>query len=169
MFRKFINSLLRLILIAVFVLVAAHINVRAYGGSGKARISNDDYIEKAASRRKEGRYEEAALNAKMAVEADPDDPRGYGILAEIYRSQGKYDEAIDQFSKVMELESTSIPNLFGMVRLLDEARGIDAAVQYLDGWIRNNTQHSSRNEAENLLKTLQDAKAAGRTKFFQHD
>jgi tetratricopeptide (TPR) repeat protein len=168
MYKKdiILHAPLTVVLIVAIVLVT-YTKIWSQDKSKEVQISNDPYIESAATHRKRGEYEEAVLNAEKAIEIDPQDPRGYGILADIYRRQGRYSEAIEQYKKVMELEPTSIPNLFGMVRLLDEASGIDDAIQYLSEWIHKNPHHSSLNEAEGLLENLKNAKTAGKKKFFE--
>lgn len=167
MSKKTMSRLLCLVLITPIIVLVPYTKSWAQEKSQEVTISSDPYIESAATHRKQGEYEEAVVNAKKAIEIDPQDPRGYGILASIYRSQGRYSEAVDQFKKVMELEPTSIPNLFGMVRLLDEATGIDDAIRYLDEWLQKNPEHSSRNEAENLLENLKNARADGKKRFFE--
>lgn len=67
-----------------------------------------------------GRYEEALVHARRAIEMDPRFARAYNNLAIIYRLMGRFQDAAETGLKRDELNGVPAPVLAGMRRALDE-------------------------------------------------
>lgn len=130
--RSQIAISLAAILITVMVLVF-HSQSQSDGD-----LSNDMYIERASAYFLDGRFEEGILEAKKAIELDPNDPRGYNFLVANYAGLGNYSEAIKTSEKLinmLEAERTfDVNTVMRHAALLEVGSSHDEAIKFLENY-----------------------------------
>lgn len=101
-------------------------------------LSNDMYIERASAYFLDGRFEEGILEARKAIELDPNDPRGYNFLVANYAGLGNYPEAIKASEKLINmLEADRTLDVNTVIRhaaLLEVSSSHDEAIKFLENY-----------------------------------
>ncbi len=90
-----------------------------------------------------GRYSEIEDIYKEVISKNPKDPASYLSLAELYKKQGKLDQAIELCKKVLDNNPDSLQCRYLMVQLLqekgEESPALQEAIQILDKQIKKET------------------------------
>jgi tetratricopeptide (TPR) repeat protein len=99
----------------------------------------------ANSLRRMGRYTEAEKIALKLIEIRPTLSSNYALLAQIYHSQNKGDEAIVSYQKASELDPFNNNTAFNYAKILAKYESIDKAVDFLNAHIAFLTKNKLNN------------------------
>ena len=108
-------------------------------GIGEAHLAlqtNYEYLKQAYDKYVQKRYDEAAVTLKLVLQLEPKNEYALGLLGACLRSQGKYEEAISHFGKVLESypgHKTANENIgFCCLKLRKNTEGLEYYEKQLD-------------------------------------
>ncbi|MBI3038828.1 tetratricopeptide repeat protein, partial [bacterium] len=113
-------------------------------------------------------FDEALEACQRVVEMDPQDPRAYFELAEVYRKMGRNDEAIQNFQSAIQNDLSYIPAYFGISEIRYDAKEFDEAIKFCQRVIRINPKfargyfelgrvYKEKGQSEKALSNLKKA------------
>ncbi|MDP8266334.1 MAG: tetratricopeptide repeat protein [Candidatus Aceula meridiana] len=85
--------------------------------------------------------DEYELILQKVIEKDPDSSEGYAYLGQLYYSQGRITPAIEQFEKVLTLNSNDAEILSILGSLFLEVPNRKKAIEFFKRSIKNNPKH----------------------------
>ncbi len=77
-----------------------------------------------------GKYGLASDNAEKAVERDSKNITYREMLGSIYIKTGQWKEAIEQYNKILSIDSTNIPSMFAVAQLTGQKNPAEALLLY---------------------------------------
>jgi len=154
--KKIMSWFLGLILILPIALVTY--------GEGKAEVSVEPHLKKLRIYEREGRYEEAIIEGKMALEINPEDERVYSALRSVYTLAGKYKDALKISEKLLEIVKSKGLPVCGYIQkhalILEYAGRQNEAIRFLEGY-----RESCPKSVGKIVNGLRKAKSKGE-RFF---
>jgi tetratricopeptide (TPR) repeat protein len=119
--------------------------VDAYRHAVDLDKDNLDYVRGLAQNLLNDNQSDAALEQyKLIAESDPSDAQTYMRIAEIYRRNGKYDQAQDALKKATAIVPDSLELQYNIAVIADSQGRYDEAIQILTGLLQK-TEHSDGN------------------------
>ena len=108
----------------VLLIVVIGLGASLYAAFGRADVGADDTQPTATSEQKVASVDQLLVGLKARLNENPDDGKGWMLLAKSYDHLGRHDEAIAAYEKASALGVTDEQLLF---RLMSTTSGWDTA------------------------------------------